>query len=62
MDIQQAINLELMERFEQAEIGFAYPTRTLLTPDVRDAMRAMASGGNGAATISAPSALPAPPQ
>lgn len=29
MDVQQAINLELYRRFEQAGIGFAFPTRTL---------------------------------
>ena len=29
MDAQQGINLALMRRFEQAGIGFAYPTRTL---------------------------------
>jgi small-conductance mechanosensitive channel len=33
MDIQQAINLGLVERFEEREIEFAYPTQTLyLTP------------------------------
>jgi small-conductance mechanosensitive channel len=30
MDIQQAINLEIMERFDEAGISFAYPTQTLL--------------------------------
>ncbi len=29
MDIQQAINLEIHERFEEAGIEFAYPTQTL---------------------------------
>ena len=29
MDVQQAINLEIMARFEAAGIAFAYPTRTL---------------------------------
>ena len=29
MDIQQAINLELVERFEERDIEFAHPTRTL---------------------------------
>jgi small-conductance mechanosensitive channel len=29
MDIQQAINLDLVERFEEREIEFAYPTQTL---------------------------------
>ena len=38
MDIQQAINLEIMEQFEREEIEFAFPTRTLLTPDVKDAL------------------------
>jgi small-conductance mechanosensitive channel len=43
MDIQQAINLEIMEQFEREEIEFAYPTRTLLTPDVRDALKELAA-------------------
>ncbi len=30
MDIQQAINLRIHERFEQEGIEFAYPTQTLL--------------------------------
>ena len=30
MDIQQAINLEILRRFEQEEIEFAFPTRTIL--------------------------------
>jgi hypothetical protein len=29
MDTQQAINLELYQRFEAEEIEFAYPTQTL---------------------------------
>jgi small-conductance mechanosensitive channel len=29
MDIQQAINLQIHERFEQEGIEFAYPTQTL---------------------------------
>lgn len=29
MDLQQAINLALLRRFEQSGIGFAFPTRTL---------------------------------
>ncbi|WP_431217661.1 hypothetical protein ACQ86N_30270 [Puia sp. P3] len=29
MDVQQAINLEIMQRFEIEEINFAYPSRTL---------------------------------
>ncbi len=29
MDVQQALNLELVERFEEREIEFAYPTQTL---------------------------------
>lgn len=39
MDIQQAINLALMERFEQDQVDFAYPTRTLLLPGIADALR-----------------------
>lgn len=34
MDIQQAINLHIHERFEQAGIEFAYPTRTLFLNNV----------------------------
>ncbi|MBI1212058.1 MAG: mechanosensitive ion channel [Alphaproteobacteria bacterium] len=30
MDVQQAINFELMTRFEREKIDFAYPTRTLM--------------------------------
>lgn len=37
MDIQQAINLELMEQFEREEIEFAHPIRTLRLPDLKDA-------------------------
>ena len=33
MDIQQAINVSLFERFEQEGIGFAYPTRTVRLAD-----------------------------
>jgi small-conductance mechanosensitive channel len=29
MDIQQAINLAIFQRFEQEGIEFAYPTQTL---------------------------------
>jgi small-conductance mechanosensitive channel len=29
MDIQQAINLEIFQRFEQEDIQFAYPTQYL---------------------------------
>jgi small-conductance mechanosensitive channel len=29
MDVQQAINLELVERFDEEGIGFAYPTQTV---------------------------------
>jgi small-conductance mechanosensitive channel len=30
MDIQQAVNLEILRRFEQEEIQFAFPTRTII--------------------------------
>lgn len=33
MDIQQAINLDIMERFEKEGIHIAYPARTLLFPN-----------------------------
>ncbi|PKN68349.1 MAG: mechanosensitive ion channel protein MscS [Deltaproteobacteria bacterium HGW-Deltaproteobacteria-10] len=35
MDIQQAINLEMFRRFQEAGIEFAYPTRTLLVQHER---------------------------
>lgn len=37
MDIQQAINVAIFERFEQEGIGFAYPTQTvhLANPEIR---------------------------
>ncbi|MFN3788596.1 mechanosensitive ion channel family protein [Massilia sp.] len=37
MDVQQAINIALFERFEQEGIGFAYPTQTvhLGNPEIR---------------------------
>ena len=30
MDIQQAVNMEILRRFEQQEIQFAFPTRTII--------------------------------
>ncbi len=36
MDIQQAINLEMFRRFQEAGIEFAYPTRTLLVQHERN--------------------------
>ena len=30
MDVQQAINLDIMQRFEEGGIDFAYPTRTVV--------------------------------
>jgi small-conductance mechanosensitive channel len=32
MDTQQAINLDVLERFQQEGIEFAYPTQTLHLP------------------------------
>ncbi len=46
MDRQQAINLEIYERFEAEEIEFAFPTRTLYVQD----------GQNGAAQEDVPGA------
>jgi small-conductance mechanosensitive channel len=41
MDTQQAINLQLYERFEAMEVEFAYPTQTLFVrreePEEQDA-------------------------
>jgi small-conductance mechanosensitive channel len=47
MDIQQAINLELMERFESEGVEFAFPTRTLLMPDVKEGLSALSGGSRG---------------
>jgi len=43
MDIQQAINLEIMEQFEREEIQFAHPMRTLRLPDLKDSFLQAAS-------------------
>jgi small-conductance mechanosensitive channel len=43
MDTQQAINLELYQRFEDDEIEFAYPTQTLFVKADRDPVTAPAS-------------------
>jgi small-conductance mechanosensitive channel len=32
MDTQQAINLDVLQRFQREGIAFAYPTQTLLVP------------------------------
>lgn len=40
MDIQQRINLALLRRFRERDIGFAYPTSTLYLAGVPDALRA----------------------
>jgi len=36
MDIQQAVNLGIHERFEQEDISFAYPTQTVYVHQVGD--------------------------
>ncbi len=36
MDIQQAINLALLERFQQHGIEFAYPTQTVHLPGLAE--------------------------
>lgn len=38
MDLQQAINLEIMEQFEREEIQFAHPMRMLRLPDLKDSL------------------------
>jgi len=40
MDIQQAINLRIHERFEQEQIDFAYPTQTLFVHGTRSGVEA----------------------
>ncbi|MFZ5532922.1 MAG: mechanosensitive ion channel family protein [Pseudomonadota bacterium] len=50
MDIQQAINLAIMARFEALEVGFAFPTSTLRVeslPTVKPARGRSAAGGAG---------------
>ncbi|HYH55505.1 MAG TPA: mechanosensitive ion channel family protein [Anseongella sp.] len=39
MDVQQAINLEIFEEFARQNIEFAYPTQTLLQPDLIKALK-----------------------
>ena len=46
VDVQQAINLEILRRFTAAKIGFAYPTRTIVV-----------RGSGGAAPVSAETAI-----
>jgi len=43
MDIQQAINLEIMEQFEREEIRFAHPMRTLHAPAMTAALQELAA-------------------
>jgi small-conductance mechanosensitive channel len=31
LDVQQRVNLEIMRRFNEAGIGFAFPSRTVYT-------------------------------
>lgn len=50
MDIQQAINLAIMARFEALEVGFAFPTSTLRVeslPTIKPARDRSAAGGAG---------------
>jgi small-conductance mechanosensitive channel len=44
MDIQQAINLEIVERFAAAEIHFAYPTQSVYLPEFRSQESAVRMG------------------
>ncbi|HEY9479254.1 MAG TPA: mechanosensitive ion channel family protein [Gemmatimonadaceae bacterium] len=47
MDIQNAINLGILKRFEENEIGFAYPTRTVIVQGAgSDAGAALAPAGD----------------
>lgn len=59
MDTQQAINLEIMRRFEENGIAFAHPVRTVLLRDARDDGRAGTGGAPRAATA-APDGAPPP--
>ena len=50
MDIQQAINLAIMARFEALDVGFAFPTSTLRVeslPTIKPARGRSAAGGAG---------------
>ena len=50
MDIQQAINLAIMARFEALDVGFAFPTSTLRVeslPTIKPARDRSAAGGAG---------------
>ncbi|HET7565209.1 MAG TPA: mechanosensitive ion channel domain-containing protein, partial [Gemmatimonadaceae bacterium] len=49
MDIQQAINLALFRRFAEEDIGFAYPTKTVIMSDGRVPVRG--TGGPGIAPL-----------
>jgi small-conductance mechanosensitive channel len=40
MDIQQAINLAVLRRFEEERIAFAYPTQTVFVPELKAALSA----------------------
>jgi small-conductance mechanosensitive channel len=44
MDIQQAINLAILERFEREQIEFAYPTQTLHIPQASVRIEQEANG------------------
>ena len=46
MDIQQAINLGIHERFEQEEIDFAYPTQTVYVHQVGDEQEPLTTAHN----------------
>ena len=46
MDIQQAINLGIHERFEQEDIDFAYPTQTVYVHQVGDEQEQSTTGHN----------------
>ncbi len=53
MDIQQAVNLELVRQFEAEGIDFAFPTRTIIMQSAA-AARAAASPGDGDAPHPSP--------
>jgi small-conductance mechanosensitive channel len=56
MDVQQAINLEILSRFAAERVRFAFPTRTVYVED--GAGPTSAGGRSSQATVAAPTASP----
>ncbi|HUO88132.1 MAG TPA: mechanosensitive ion channel family protein [Rhizomicrobium sp.] len=54
MDVQQAINLEIMRRFAEMKIDFAYPSQTVFFGDPGAALGASSNGGGGRTAAAGP--------